>query len=1167
MTGRARKCASITHCSRPCLAVGRQASYGNMITSSAPFPSTTSSNIHDDESATSIHGRREASPRPPMRYSKRPLPQRQPIWAACCLQPARDKQYSASFTQHQMLILLSRKRVILITVLAAVLASVPVTLVLGFAVDMDGVAHQVPVCLDRSQTIKYGWRGPADENVSKVKRPLFSLFTLEYGLWTSSNLTTMAAAYLLQDVIGVPTVLVGYPSQEGGFRRMATGASDAVLEMWSSDMGALVTEYVTRRGVVEQLGSLWYTGQISWYLPQAIADAHPHLILNSWRSLRDPAFLALLPLANSTLPGRDEAGNYLCQETWCTDGVFVPPWCTGPNAVICREVYMPIPDYNKGENEQRIVSLALPLTIVYLGTDRFMTTIEACITSMSTNSTCLFYYWTPDPLLAGHGVVKLHFEEPEPRCWDRFNASLVLPANGGSYLACDWPVEFLGKMARSSLRHDQPALREFLQLFTLDAADMSFMMESHPTPSDIADRACAWVKGCETKWSSMIPPPMSVRSYLSARKYSPLPTVTTVLFAFLLVQCVSSTVILWWFRRKPSLRVQSPGTLIAMTVGAGFAGVGIAFPYLVTPHAAGTCRASSTLTEIGLAVALAGILAKAWRLYLVFFNPNVAFVMFSRLVRISVSDKALVALGSTVIAVSTILAMLAVSTSTTMTEFVDIDVSTTSFVTICAPLTPSTSAARASVVFRLLLAVSTAGIAFRVRSAFTIAGDARNAWSAAAALAPVCILTATVRAIVLPLLTFDPIDSLVADLVGRLILSIGLVASVAMYAVRPAMQVLAGLGVEGAIVARGARTHALVTSSGRVGAHPNCRRSWFSLRRRPNLKSSMLEVPAVATAWVSGQWSHLSLPDDNDFIQAAGESGALDVPATGGGSRIVVPTLGQVGGGDVPSPSAATPISPIVVVSDTATESPCDSVPRIVPVTVVSWPDAASLLTSSPCGFAIVGMVGQHMAVRRVGRARWGRLWSCAIAPWVNVTVLLVMQSDLTGMEHLLVMVPTAKNVRHMYAHGAATILLSDVESVTHSKSRLAAPSLSPAPSPSSSPSMTRSSFAAPSLSTATSNSTNAPLSASIPPPGRLPSDSDARQFVLCTRDDEYVVQAGRAAIAEHWVATLTHLIKPKQPSMVRRGSSALQAAASADRRGSTVRMTLGPDARLRGSL
>ncbi|KAJ3374590.1 hypothetical protein GGF31_007368 [Allomyces arbusculus] len=690
----------------------------------------------------------------------------------------------------------------------------------------------------------------------------------------------MVAAFLLQDVIGVPTVLVGYSNQDGGFRRLAAGASDAVLEMWSSDMGALVAEYVMRRGVVEELGSLRYTGQISWFFPQAIADAHPHLILSSWRSLRDPAVLALLPLANSTLPGRDAAGNYLCQESWCTDGVFVPPWCAGPNAVVCREVYMPIPDYNKGEDEQRIVSLALPLTIVYLGTDKFSTTINACITSTTTNSTCLFYYWIPDPLLAGHAVVKVHFEEPEPRCWDRFNASLVLPANGASYLACDWPVEFLGKMARSSLRHDQPALREFLQLFTLDAADMAFMMQSHPTPSEIADMACSWVKEFEGKWSSMIPPPMS--------------------------------------------------------------GAGVTLPYLVTPHAAGTCRASSALTEIGLAVALSGILAKAWRLYLVFFNPNVAFVMFSRLVRISVSDKALVALGSTIIAVSTILAMLAVATSTTRTELLDIDVSPASFVTICTPLALSTAAARASAVFRLVLAASTAGVAFRVRSAFTIAGDARNAWFAAAALALACILTATVHAIVLPLLLVDPLDYLVADLVARLLLSTALVSSVAIYA-----------------------------------------------------------------------WSHVSLPDDNDFIQATGEGAMLDVPAIGGGPRILAPTLGQVGGGaGGPDISATTPSSPIVVVSDTAAAAPCEPVPRVVPITVVSWPDAESLHPLSFGGSDIVGMLGRHLAVRRVSRVWWRCLWSRAFAPWVNVTLLLVLQADLTNMGHLLVMVPTANNAK-----------------------------------------------------------------------------------------------------------------------------------------------------------
>ncbi|KAJ3364074.1 hypothetical protein GGF31_000611 [Allomyces arbusculus] len=922
----------------------------------------------------------------------------------------------------------------------------------------------------------------------RVKRPRFPSLTLEYGLWTSANLTTRVAAYLLQDVLGVQTTLIGYARPYDAFQRVAAGVSDASLEVWTSNKKSL---FVTRQGLVEQLGLLHYTGQISWYFPSFIVDANPHLIFNSWRSLLDPGVLALLPLANSTSPGRDATGNFLCQESWCTDGVFVPPWCAGPNAVVCREVFMPIPEYNMGESEQRIVSLALPLVVVYLGHDRFTDEVSACLASTSVNSTCLFYYWTPDPLIVGRDVVRVHFEDPHAHCWDRFNASLVLPASSGSYLACDWPLEFLEKIARAGLRNDAPELREFLRRFSLDATDVAFLLSAPDSSAPNKDVACTWVEQFESKWSGMIPEPTSVRTFLPMNMLSRAPILVVTMYALLFLVCLVGITTLWRYRARPSLRVQSPGALMIMAAGAGVAGTGVVLPLISTATTTGLCRASLICTDLGSAVALAAILAKAWRLYLVFLNPHASFIVFSRLIRVSVSDKALLVLGSTVVATAAVLAALAAVDLTISGEFMDIDVLSASFVAICTPPTRAGIAAQVGLAFRVVLALVTAGVAFRVRFAFTTAGDAYGTWVAAAVLALACAIAAMADLAVHIASPSAGLVDLTVNFITRMLLVTGLLASTVSDAVLPALRLIAGFGVTGpqATKAAGLRQRYLISVI-----------NWPGMSRHTALSAAL-----TTTTQFDGQGSVVSLPDDNDFrpsvvpdhVAAAADARLPTIPevptvvvddsSLGSSNLMITPLTPAV----VVDPAAATlsvvpsgSAVPASTESTSAANDPPMQVSQALPV-----PGVGFVLSSGSLG--VIGTVAHHMAVRQIARSWWTRPWSRMTAPWINVSVLLVPPPpDAAETVAILVMIPTAKNFTVMRDSGASTVNIINITKIA--------------------------TISSPSASGSDQGRTLADPTSQL----HALIGTDPRRLAFRTRNADYVLQATTLESSEFWAKT-----------------------------------------------
>ncbi|KAJ3368477.1 hypothetical protein GGF31_006296 [Allomyces arbusculus] len=471
----------------------------------------------------------------------------------------------------------------------------------------------------------------------------------------SSSSRMRGQAFLVQQVLGIDVTIVEFPGQSGTLARLASGESDASLELWPNDKARDIRELVLKQQVVGMYGALGYVGRVSWYFPSYIADLYPSIIFSSWGSMRDPNLLQLLPRAGTTPPQRGPDGSYLCSSWYCQNGEYVPPQCQGAAYTTCREFWHVTPDYSPGKDEQRILDFNLPLVVVYLG-PTFVPIVTACLERQSSNSTCLFFYWVPETLPSRYSLLQVNFPPATLDCIADFDLTLA-PSNRTSW-RCDWETDVIQKFVSVSMTQRVPPVHTLLLNFVIRDTDMVDMLSALPGVEGTAMTACTWLQQNEQLWGPWIPPPPSdyVKTLVPVRSQTAPFAISIALLALLVaINCLSIAGLVF-FRSDPLIRIQSPALVAAVNVGALMGGYGgvvdVLFTADLTPA---LCVAQSVMMIIGLSFVLVALLAKTWRVFYIFSNLRLSVVVAGRLVRLNVSNKHLALLAVLILAVYAIL--------------------------------------------------------------------------------------------------------------------------------------------------------------------------------------------------------------------------------------------------------------------------------------------------------------------------------------------------------------------------------------------------------------------------------------------------------------------------------------------------------------------------------
>ncbi|KAI9179442.1 hypothetical protein H9P43_004764 [Blastocladiella emersonii ATCC 22665] len=588
-------------------------------------------------------------------------------------------------------------------VLVAVIACIAAAAVIrAQSVADTPLQRSVPMCVEQAAAKPFGWVGVASANTDyMVQRPPANV-TLEVNAWPSSNITALVAAMLLRDVMAVNLTLAQFPDYTDIFGRITRGTVDASLEVWPSPLTAAYNDYVIQRAIVDDLGMIGYPGRKGWFINQAVANANPTIIFDSWRSFQRPATLSFLPPLGTTPPGRYPNGTYLCNPAvypWCTDGMFIPPQCRGSNATQCRELWAVSPSTALGESEQRILSLNLSLAVVYLGEPDFHARVTQC--ARQNASLCVFQHYSPESLISANAVASVNLPEYTSACYASFSPARVgIPGNS---LSCDWPSELLLKLGSPRLAAAVAQVNSFLRFFSLRDVDMDELLTAIAPNGgglDPTAAACQWIKANQNIWATWIPTPpadyIKVMESISLADSMSIGGIVLVAVHLLALAATQGAVAKYreWLGQHHSIAgmqlIAAGCAITAVTVLAELSGA---------PTRA-QCTVRVWTLSTGHAVLSSTFAAKAWYVHFVHGNKRLSLVPTAGI---------LVPVVAAAVATNTLLLGLVQALSPTIVAYLDVLVNT--YTPVCWSTAPGPGAAA---VLALLCAFHAALLALAV---------------------------------------------------------------------------------------------------------------------------------------------------------------------------------------------------------------------------------------------------------------------------------------------------------------------------------------------------------------------------------------------------------------------------------------------------------------------
>ncbi len=275
--------------------------------------------------------------------------------------------------------------------------------------------------------------------------------------WTGASVNVAVAKNLLENKLGYKVEVVKV-DEFAQWSALQKGDLSASLEVWPSGHADDIKNFVDK-GLVENIGQLGPIGQIGWFTPTYVVDAHPDLKTSD--GLKDPANAALFKTAETGDQGQFLEGD--------------PSWT-----------------YYDGDI---IKNLGLDFKVGQAGSEDAM--FAAVDAAYQRQQPILFYYWTPNWAFGKYKLTKIDLPKYTPDCYA--NA-----ASGG--VACDYPPDVLFKVADPKLKDSAPDAYTFLKNFNYSNDDQIAMIYDVVANKKTADEAAAnWIAANEAKWSAWLP--------------------------------------------------------------------------------------------------------------------------------------------------------------------------------------------------------------------------------------------------------------------------------------------------------------------------------------------------------------------------------------------------------------------------------------------------------------------------------------------------------------------------------------------------------------------------------------------------------------------------------------------------------------------------------------
>jgi glycine betaine/proline transport system substrate-binding protein len=293
---------------------------------------------------------------------------------------------------------------------------------------------------------------------------LSGTITLAVNPWDGSAANANVAKIVLEKQ-GMKVKLTDI-DENAAWPALDSDTIDGNLEVWPSGHAKDVSTYITDKKSVVDGGLIGVTGQIGWYIPKTVADAHPEY--KTWEGLKTQAAADYFKTAET-----GDKGQFLLGD----------------------------PSY-VSYDAQIIKNLDLPFKVVVGGGEAAL--ITQMDNAIKDKTPLLFYFYNPqwkwaDPKFAS-SVQQVTLPAITPAC----TTSAAGQGKDGKY-ACAYPPDHLFKAISAKLETKNPGAFKFLQKMQWTDKDQN-TVTSYKNVDKMTIEAAAqkWVDDNPTVWQKWL---------------------------------------------------------------------------------------------------------------------------------------------------------------------------------------------------------------------------------------------------------------------------------------------------------------------------------------------------------------------------------------------------------------------------------------------------------------------------------------------------------------------------------------------------------------------------------------------------------------------------------------------------------------------------------------
>ena len=289
----------------------------------------------------------------------------------------------------------------------------------------------------------------APESQDPIKIALFD--------WTSVNINANILGGILKR-LGYNVELVPADYISSLTTGLTTGDITVALEYWDTTAGeGMAASDAT--GLTERLGALGPKAKEEWWYPIYMKEKCPGL--PNWEALKDPK----------------------CAEAFATPD-------TAPNGR-----YLGGPVTWEGFDDERVVSLGLPFSVIHAGTDAAM--FAELAAAVDRKDPIMLWIYSPHWAPAKYEGEWVEFPEHTPECYTDPKWGI----NPDMAYDCGKPHGEIWKYANIEMKNTWPIAYNVAKNYTMDAKELGLLgAQVDLEGKTIEEVAEAWVSANESKW-------------------------------------------------------------------------------------------------------------------------------------------------------------------------------------------------------------------------------------------------------------------------------------------------------------------------------------------------------------------------------------------------------------------------------------------------------------------------------------------------------------------------------------------------------------------------------------------------------------------------------------------------------------------------------------------